>query len=107
MSSMRHGTAYPHNKSVPKGQLTLIFLSSGLCLCASPLSSFPSNLDYFFLCWTQLYQIIAKGRKDFLARAKGKGVDVDTGIVTGKLSEKRLDARTRAEYQNRLDQWDR
>jgi len=50
---------------------------------------------------------MAKGRKDFLARAKQKGVDVDTGIVTGKLNEKRLDPRTKAEYQNRLDQWDR
>ena len=29
-----------------------------------------------------------KGRKDILAGAKQKGVDVDTGIVTGKLNEK-------------------
>ena len=50
---------------------------------------------------------MAKGRKDFLARAKQKGVNVDTGIVTGKLNEKKLDPRTKVEYQNRLDQWDR
>jgi len=49
---------------------------------------------------------MAKGRKDFLARAKQKGVDVDTGIVTGKLNKNRLDPRTKAEYQNKLDQWD-
>ena len=84
-----------HAQCVLKGQLTLIFLSTGLCLCASSLFFFPSNLDYFFLCWTQLYRIMAKGRKDFLARAKEKGVGVDTGIVTRKLSEKRLGARTR------------
>jgi len=48
---------------------------------------------------------MAKGRKDFLARAKEKGVDVDTGIVTGKLSEK-LGTRTEAEYRKKLDQWD-
>jgi len=29
--------------------------------------------------------------KNFLLRAKQKGVDVDTGIVTGKLNKKRLD----------------
>ena len=47
---------------------------------------------------------MGKGRKkDFLARAKEKGVDLDTGIVTGKLSKKRLGTRTKKEYQNMLD----
>jgi hypothetical protein len=51
---------------------------------------------------------MGKGRKkDFLARAKEKGVDVDTGIVTGKLSKKRLGTRTKEDYQSMLDRWDR
>jgi len=50
---------------------------------------------------------VANGRKDFLARAKENGVGVNTGIVTGKLSEKRLGLVTKEKYQISLDQWNR
>ena len=47
---------------------------------------------------SRLYRIIVKGHKDFLARAREEGVDLDTGIVTEKLNEKRLEPRTKVEY---------
>ena len=97
-----------HTRYIPKRTAYTHFLVHGTSSLRFSLSPFPSNLDYFFLRWIQLYRIMGKGRKkDFLARTKEKGVDVDTGIVTGKLSKKRLGLRTKKEYQNMLDRWDR
>jgi hypothetical protein len=49
---------------------------------------------------------MAKRRKDFLTRAKEKGVDRDTGIVNGKLKKKKLEPETEKKYQAQLDKWD-